>query len=45
MPPPGAAPLTEDEKRTIIEWIDFGAQFSAPPSHRVQATTPSSGGQ
>jgi hypothetical protein len=45
MPPPGAAPLTEDEKRTIIEWIDFGAQFSAPPSRRVQRTIPSSGGQ
>ncbi|MCW5978783.1 MAG: hypothetical protein KIT09_11935 [Bryobacteraceae bacterium] len=26
MPPGGAAPLTEDEKRTIIEWIDMGAQ-------------------
>ena len=25
MPPPGAAPLTEDQKRTIIEWIDLGA--------------------
>ena len=45
MPPPGAASLTEDEKRTIIEWIDFGAQFSAASSHRVHGTTPSSGGQ
>jgi len=26
MPPPGSAPLTEDEKLTIIEWIDLGAQ-------------------
>ena len=26
MPPEGASPLTEDEKRTIIEWIDMGAQ-------------------
>jgi hypothetical protein len=26
MPPPGAAPLTEDERRTILEWIDLGAQ-------------------
>jgi hypothetical protein len=26
MPPKGAVPLTEDERRTIIEWIDLGAQ-------------------
>jgi hypothetical protein len=26
MPPPGATPLTDQEKRTIIEWIDLGAQ-------------------
>lgn len=26
MPPPGSAPLTEDERLTIIEWIDLGAQ-------------------
>lgn len=26
MPPPGSPPLTEDEKLTIIEWIDLGAQ-------------------
>jgi hypothetical protein len=26
MPPGGASPLTEDEKRTIIEWVDMGAQ-------------------
>ncbi len=25
MPPPGSPPLTEEEKRTIIEWIDLGA--------------------
>jgi hypothetical protein len=26
MPPIGSKPLTEDEKRTIVEWIDLGAQ-------------------
>lgn len=26
MPPPGSTPLTEDERRTIVEWIDLGAQ-------------------
>ncbi len=26
MPPGGSPPLTPDEKRTIIEWIDLGAQ-------------------
>ena len=26
MPPESSAPLTEDEKRTIIEWIDLGAR-------------------
>ena len=25
MPPKGAKPLTADEKRTIVEWIDLGA--------------------
>jgi Tol biopolymer transport system component len=32
MPPPGSAPLTEGERRTIIEWIDLGAQFNALPT-------------
>ena len=26
MPPNGSAPLTEDERQTIIEWIDLGGQ-------------------
>ncbi len=26
MPPDGSAPLTEDERQTIIEWIDLGGQ-------------------
>ena len=25
MPPAGATPLSEDEKRAIVEWIDLGA--------------------
>ncbi len=28
MPPAGHAPLTADEKRTLVEWIDFGAHWS-----------------
>jgi Tol biopolymer transport system component len=28
MPPAGSAPLTEEERRAIIEWIDLGAQFN-----------------
>lgn len=31
MPPPGSAQLTDDEKRTIVEWIDLGAHFTALP--------------
>jgi Hydrazine synthase alpha subunit middle domain len=27
MPPPGSPPLTDDERRTILEWIDLGALF------------------
>lgn len=27
MPPRGSPPLTDDEKRTILEWIDLGANF------------------
>jgi hypothetical protein len=31
MPPPGkAAPLTPDELRALLEWIDFGAQWETP---------------
>jgi hypothetical protein len=32
MPPAGSAPLTEEERRTIVEWIDLGAQFNGLPS-------------
>ena len=32
MPPAGAKQLTDDEKRTIIEWIDLGAHFKGLPA-------------
>ena len=32
MPPAGAAPLTEEERGAIVEWIDLGAQFNGLPS-------------
>ncbi len=28
MPPAGAEPLTDDQRRVLIEWIDFGASWS-----------------
>ena len=37
MPPAGSAPLTEDGRRAIIEWIDLGAQFNALPTGRSNA--------
>ena len=45
MPPAGSQPLTEEEKRTIIEWIDLGAQFNLLPSHRVSESVTASGGR
>ncbi len=32
MPPRGTQQLTDDEKRTIIEWIDLGAHFKGMPA-------------
>ncbi len=29
MPPAGSAPLTADERRAIVEWIDLGAHYAA----------------
>lgn len=29
MPPLGSTPLTDDERRAIVEWIDLGAQLNA----------------
>ena len=31
MPPPPAKPLSDDEKRTIVEWIDVGALWDGTP--------------
>jgi len=31
MPPPGSAPLTEDEKLAFIEWVDLGALWDGIP--------------
>jgi len=31
MPPPGAEALTEEEKRTFVEWIDTGALWDGVP--------------
>jgi hypothetical protein len=31
MPPQGSEPLTEDQKRTLVEWIDFGALWEPIP--------------
>jgi hypothetical protein len=45
MPPAGSAPLTEDERRAIIEWIDLGAQFNGLPSDRSNTRAGASGGQ
>ncbi len=37
MPPPGSKPLTPEEKRAIVEWIDLGAHGDASAA---QATRP-----
>jgi len=36
MPPPGSEPLTADEQRTLVEWIDLGAQFRGLPERRSE---------
>ena len=45
MPPAGSAPLTDEERRTIIEWIDLGAQLNPLPSDATNTRVGSSGGQ
>ena len=45
MQPVGSPPLTGDERRTIIEWIDLGAQFNALPSNGAAARASATGGQ
>jgi hypothetical protein len=32
MPPPGSKPLTPEEKRAIVEWVDLGAHWDALPA-------------
>ena len=44
MPPAGSPPLTETEKRAIVEWIDLGAHYSEPPGHGPSETA-AAGGQ
>ncbi len=36
MPPAGSPQFTEDDKRTIIEWIDLGAHFNGLPTSPVE---------
>ena len=45
MPPAGSAPLTDEERRAIIEWIDLGAQFNGLPSDGTNTRAGASGGQ
>jgi hypothetical protein len=45
MPPAGSVPLTEDERRAIIEWIDLGAQFNGRPSDGANPRVGAPGGQ
>jgi hypothetical protein len=46
MPPEGAQALTEDEKRTFVEWIDTGALWDVPaPKETRSAGQRSSGGR
>ncbi len=40
MPPPGSgAPLSPVELRTVIQWIDMGAQYATPPPNADPAVT------
>ena len=36
-PPAGAEPLTDDEKRTFVEWIDLGAQRVEPDASKASS--------
>ena len=42
MPPAGAPALTDDEKRTFVEWIDMGALWDGIPA--IEASPDDSGG-
>ena len=45
MPPDGAPALTEDEKRTFVEWIDMGALWDGIPAVAAPDSDNSGGGQ
>ena len=36
MPPAGAPPLTDDERRTLVLWIDLGARYADFPIERPE---------
>jgi Tol biopolymer transport system component len=44
MPPEGAAALSDDEKRTFVEWIDTGAQWHIGATLETGTTAQRSGG-
>jgi hypothetical protein len=37
VPPPGAQPLTDTERRTLIRWIDLGASWDVPRASSAAA--------
>lgn len=41
MPPPGSEPLTEDESKTFVEWIDLGAHWDGIPGDEDDSVAPS----
>lgn len=40
MPPAGSPPLTEQERLTLIEWIDLGARTGEPATHVRSSAAP-----
>jgi len=44
MPPEGAAALTEDEKRTFVEWIDTGALWDVRAGQETKSASQRSSG-
>jgi hypothetical protein len=44
MPPEGAAALTEDEKRTFLEWIDTGALWEVRVGQAIESDSQRSSG-
>ncbi len=39
IPPSDSPPLTDDERRTLVEWIDMGALWNGIPAGNSRATT------